>query len=279
MKKSKNMAFLRKILIVLVSLFFYSLAYNLLALPFGIVSGGTSGLAQVLYKIFRWSPSLVVMIANITCLLVSLFTIGKKETLTGAAVSILFPIMIWLTSFIKIDVSTIDPLIVVVIIAIVQGVVQGTLEKENVGQGGMLQLSKVIQKKFNYSFNKANFQLNLIIILAGFIAYGLNSFILAIILIYIQSLVADKVLLGISNKKAFYIITSEDDKVQNFIRNEMKRGASIISIKGGYNNQKDEIILTVIPTNEYFILKNGVLNIDSEAFILVTDSYEVKGGV
>ena len=37
-------------------------------------------------------------------------------------------------------------------------------------------------------------------------------------------------------------------------------------------------MLCTIPTKEYFVLKEGILQIDKEAFFIVTDTYEVRGG-
>ena len=36
--------------------------------------------------------------------------------------------------------------------------------------------------------------------------------------------------------------------------------------------------MCVIPTNEYFMLKEVVQTIDKDAFFLIIDSYEVVGG-
>ena len=39
------------------------------------------------------------------------------------------------------------------------------------------------------------------------------------------------------------------------------------------------MLMCVIPTNEYFELKEIVLNIDKNAFFLITDSYETEGAI
>ena len=36
--------------------------------------------------------------------------------------------------------------------------------------------------------------------------------------------------------------------------------------------------MCTIPTKEYFKLKEGIHQIDPEAFFLITDAYEVSGG-
>jgi uncharacterized membrane-anchored protein YitT (DUF2179 family) len=48
--------------------------------------------------------------------------------------------------------------------------------------------------------------------------------------------------------------------------------------KGGYNGRKENVLLCVVPARHYFKLKEGISLIDTDAFFVVTDAYEVKGG-
>ena len=41
--------------------------------------------------------------------------------------------------------------------------------------------------------------------------------------------------------------------------------------------KKQKVLFCVIPTKDYFKLKEGIHNIDSEALFVVTDAYEVLG--
>ena len=58
----------------------------------------------------------------------------------------------------------------------------------------------------------------------------------------------------------------------------MGHGATLIESKGGFSDERSKIILCTIPTKEYFILKEGINQIDKKAFFIVTDTYEVSGG-
>ena len=69
-------------------------------------------------------------------------------------------------------------------------------------------------------------------------------------------------MLGISDSKAFYIITSEDQKVKDFVMKDLKHGITEFQAKGGYEQTDQEVLLTVIPTKEYYKLKEGIHEID-----------------
>jgi uncharacterized membrane-anchored protein YitT (DUF2179 family) len=100
----------------------------------------------------------------------------------------------------------------------------------------------------------------------------------AIIMLYIYSIMADKILLGISNNKAFYIITDKEDEVKEYVLKTLSHGVTILKAKGGYEGHRENVLLCVVPARHYFKLKEGISLIDKDAFFVVTDAYEVKGG-
>ena len=87
----------------------------------------------------------------------------------------------------------------------------------------------------------------------------------------------DKVVLGISGNKAVYITTDIDDDVCDYLMNEMKLGITLIETRGGYTNKKDQLIMCVVPNNEYFKVREGVEYLDPNSTILVTDAYQALG--
>ena len=49
----------------------------------------------------------------------------------------------------------------------------------------------------------------------------------------------------------------------------------MLNVKGGYSNDKHLLLLAVIPSRNYFIVKEGLKAIDKDVFFLVCDAYEV----
>ena len=87
----------------------------------------------------------------------------------------------------------------------------------------------------------------------------------------------DKVLLGLSESKSFYIITEQEDAMKEFLMNELKRGVTILDGRGGYTGDKKHVIMCAIPTKEYFLAKQGILAIDKDAIVLINDVYQSEG--
>ena len=120
--------------------------------------------------------------------------------------------------------------------------------------------------------------INFIVVLLGGVYFGFNMMLYAFIIIYISGAVIDKVILGISKNKAFYITTSKEEKVKDYLINTLHHTVTIFDVKGGFLEKKRHILLAVVPTRDYFKLKEGIKEIDPKAFFVVTDAYEVKGG-
>jgi uncharacterized membrane-anchored protein YitT (DUF2179 family) len=74
------------------------------------------------------------------------------------------------------------------------------------------------------------------------------------------------------------VITSKEEEVKLFVLENLNHGVTILKAKGGYKGERKNILLCVVPARQYFKLKEGIALIDKNAFFVVTDAYEVKGG-
>ena len=60
--------------------------------------------------------------------------------------------------------------------------------------------------------------------------------------------------------------------------NELHTGVTLFNTEGAYKKQARKMLMVVVPTRDYNIVKEEVLKIDNEAFFVVSDCYEVDGG-
>ena len=88
----------------------------------------------------------------------------------------------------------------------------------------------------------------------------------------------DKVTLGISDSKMFMVQTKKTEEVKEFIMQVIQSGVTEYTIKGGYSSFKKDMLMCVVPTDKYSLLKSAIKEIDPDAFIVVSDIYEVLGG-
>lgn len=280
LKKIESKYKIRRYLQLVIGIFLIAVSFNLFLYPNDLVFGGVSGLSIIVKEITPIDPSGFIMICSLLLLIISFLVLGKEQTKGSVIGSILFPIFVNLTTnignYIQIDTSNL--LLCSIFSGVIYGFGAGLVFKAGFTTGGTDIINQIVSKYAHVSMGNAMLMSDGLIVLGGAYFFGLTKFMYAIIVVYIIGIMTDKVLLGISNSKAFYIITNEDKKIRNYVLNELHHGVTIFNVRGGYTLEKDEVILCVVPTREYYRLKEGIKEIDPNAFFVVTDAYEVMGG-
>lgn len=267
----------KRYVFLLIGTFIYALAYNLFFFKNNIVYGGASGISIITQKII--DPSAMIFILNVLFLIMSLIFLGKKQTFNSIVGSLLYPLFVNLTkdvgNYIKIDNSNL--LLIAIIGGVCVGTAAGIVFKSGFTTGGTDILNQIVAKYFKVSMGTSMLLTDGVITIIGGFFFGWTKVLYAIIVLYIINIMVDKVVLGISSSKAVYITTDEDDAVIDYLLNELNLGITLIETRGGYTNRKDQIIMCVVPTSDYFVVSEGIEHIDPKAVILVTDAYQTSG--
>lgn len=256
-----------------------SLAFNILLRPNGLVSG-LSGISIITEKEFGFNPSIFILLINIVLIIISLLTLGFNKTKNSAIGAILYPLMIAGTAPLVdyVNIGTVEPIVLTVCGAALSGLGIGLVFKAGYTTGGTDIINQILHKYVKISMGTSVLLVNSLISFLTLFILGFSNFIYSIIYIYIVSIITDKVLLGISNSKSIYIITDNETAVKKFILNNLSHGVTILDGRGGYTGNNQKVIMCIIPTREYFILKEGIKKCDENAFVIATDAYEVLGG-
>jgi len=116
----------------------------------------------------------------------------------------------------------------------------------------------------------------LVVILAGFqieVKYALYAF----ICLYVSSKMIDVVMEGLTTEKACYISSLKWDNIRQALMEELGRGVTLISAKGGYRGEERPMVLCVVSAQELGRLKTIVRREDPTAFVYISDAHEVLG--
>lgn len=279
-KKIKKGNWIYKYSVLIVTMFVSALNYNIFLRPLKIVAGGTSGLSIIIENLFAIEPSFFIFYFSIAVLVLGYFTIGIKKTSSALVATFIYPLFVNVTQGITsyVNVSGNDIIIAAIFAGVVSGWVSGLTVKVGLSQGGIILINQIIYEKFSISISKSNFLINLIIVLLGGYCFGLTSVLCAIILLYISSNVIDKVMLGISSNKSFYIITDKDKEVKEYILKDLKNGVTVFNVKSGKDDDNKSVLMVSVSNELYYKVTKKIKAIDDSAFFIVTDSYEVIGG-
>lgn len=264
----------------IIGCFLVALAFNLFMSPNNLVAGGVSGFSLILKHFFGLNPSTIISVANVFLIILSFLVLGKEKTKATILGSILFPIFVSLTEHLSTYISfkESEMILIAVFGGVLQGIGAGLIFRAGYSTGGTDILNMIVSKIFKISLGNSMFFTDGTIIVIGAFVFGFNHLMYSLIILYLISTLTDKVVLGISDSKAFYIITSKEKEVKDFVINELKHGVTEFNAKGGFNSENQTVLMSVVPTREYYKLKEGIHNIDKNAFFVAMDSYEVKGG-
>ena len=278
--KYKSKTFLIRVMYLLVGVFIVSIAYNVFIAPNKLVPKGVGGIAVILNSTLGWNNSTIIFILNGILLLASLIFLGKDKTKATLLGTLIYPIFIRATEDINVwlQIDSSQVLLSALFGGVIYGLGTGLIFKAGFTTGGTDIINQIVSKYAKVTIGKSMLVTDGLIVLASGLILGINNMMYSILILYITSLISDRVILGISDSKAFLIITDKEDEVKDFIMNTLKHGVTVYDAKGGYNTEKEKVLMTVLPTKEYYRLKEGIEKIDKDVFYIITDTYEVFGG-
>ena len=277
---------LKRYTFLVIGCFLCAFTFNVFYSPNNLVTGGVSGLAIVIENITGLPTSTFITIAYISLLILSYLILGKESTKYSVIGSILYPLFVNLTETMPelIHFNVDNMLLICLFGAVVGGIGSGLTFKYGFSTGGSDVVVQILSKYFKVSIGTASKILNFIIILgSGFFItngteiYAWETVMYAMIAVYISTMLTDKVLLGISDSKSFYIITEHETAIKSFLMNELGKGVTVLEGRGGYTGDRKKVLMCVIPTKQYFLAKEGILEIDKDAIVLINDVYESSG--
>jgi uncharacterized membrane-anchored protein YitT (DUF2179 family) len=106
---------------------------------------------------------------------------------------------------------------------------------------------------------------------------GWEFAIYSLIIIYIEGKIIDMIVSGASYHKTVMIVSDEYESIAAKIKNDLVRGATILSGTGAYSGKDRKMIYSVMSRRELEILKLHIKEVDPEAFVNVTEANEIIG--
>jgi len=266
----------KKIFLFVMGMLISALSFNLFYDPYDIVPVGSSGLALLIANYVSFDVSIIIWIVSLVLLLLGLIFFGFEYASKMLAVTILYPFFVTSTTLITryINLDDTSLFLIMVFGGGMLGLSSGLIRKSTFNPGGFSVLFDLIYKYFHISIGKASLIVNLIIIVTSGYVYGFVNAIYALVSLIVSSYIVDRVLIGISSNKVFYIITSKPLEVRDYIMDKLHYSVTLVNARGGYTNKRKKVLMCVVPTIEYINLKELVKRIDPNVFFLIVDVYD-----
>lgn len=253
------------------------LCFNIFFLPYNLISTTVFGLSEFFYNIIPINPAIPILAVNLIILFFGILILGYNNCKKYMLTSFLIPITIYISFYFtsKIDLSTIDKIVIVISGAYLTGYGYSLIHKSNYHVGGFSILDDIVNNYRTKKNKEISILVDVIVVLLTFLSYGFETSVYSIIIIFLINYMSTKSRIGVSNSKTFFIITTKEKEVKEYLISELHHDYTEFNVKGGYSNNKSKIIMTVIDTKDYYRLKEGVILLDKDAFVFIIDNYEV----
>ncbi len=267
------------ILLIIIGAGLSALAYPMFLIPLKIVPGGVSGLSIVIHHLTGFPVGLTGFVLNIPILIAGFILIGKVFALRTIIGMTLCNLLIdFFTYIVKVPAVTDDMLLGSIFGGILLGLGLGIIFLANASTGGSDVIGQIISKYSNFTAGIGIMITDFLVIsLSGIVfrsfelpLYGYTSLI-------ISSTLIDRVMQGSDYARGVFIITEKKELVKEFIFIYLERGITEFHGRTGFSQKETDIVFTAIGMKQLPILKRYVKKIDPEAFIVVTDVFEIIG--
>ena len=256
----------------------FGLGFNLFLEPNDLNAGGITGLSMVLVELMRFgSIGIVSAVINLPLFAIGGMKIGKKffvDSLIGMSLLALF---VDLFSFVP------KPDTEILLGALYGGVICGFGLGMVFSVGGSTGGSDIIVRllKLKYQYVPIGVITTIfdavVAVLTGLVFKNVNMALYSGVCIFVTGRVIDVVVYSFDYSKVALIISKKHDVIAKRIGDELHRGATFLEGQGVYSGQDTKVILTAVKKQQISELKQLVVEIDPDAFIIVQEAHQVLG--
>ncbi|MBA7618941.1 hypothetical protein ES703_26273 [subsurface metagenome] len=268
-----------KILYIIIGCIICALSYAVFLIPHQIVPGGVTGIAMLLHFLYHTPVGLAAIILNIPLFLIALKVLGLrfgfKSVIAIFVTNILIDFFIYT---LKITTPTNNTVLAALYGGLLLGAGLGLVFRGGASTGGTDIVGQILTRFTNLSVGMWIMIVDFVVItLAGVTTGSFELALLGYLALFLSSKVIDLVLEGMDYARAAFIISTKQDKIINGIYDKMRRGVTILDGYSPYTKEKRPVIMCVITKKETHIFKSLIKDIDDNAFVILTDVFEVLG--
>jgi uncharacterized membrane-anchored protein YitT (DUF2179 family) len=246
-----------------------------IALPYGLVSGGASGLSLLIYYITNaLTPGIWLLIVNIPMFAIGYFGVSKRFFLYscyGAACNSLFIDIINYTAPIH------DPWLAVLAGGTVLGAGTGIALRSLGSTGGLDMVSVFLNYKYSIPIGKVSFSFNLALLSTSMFILSVDRALYSLAMVFVAAMVTEYFLKLFNRRKMILIISKKSHEIAAQIMKNLKRGATYLSGRGAFTQEPRDVLLTVVNDIELRRVERIVYGIDPQAFVIVENTFSVIG--
>ena len=275
---NSKLKFLLNYLKIIAGCALFGVGFNLFLAPSGLNAGGITGLSMVLVELLGFgSVGIVSAIINLPLFAIGGMKIGKKFFIDSLIGMLLISISVDAFSFLP------KPETEILLGALYGGLICGFGLGMVFSTGGSTGGSDIIVRllKLKYQYVPIGIITTIfdavVAILTGLVFKNVNMALYSGVCIFVTGRVIDAVVYKFDYSKVVLIISKHHQEIAKKIGDDLHRGATYLDGQGVYSGQDTKVILTAVKKQQISELKELVVEIDPDAFIIVQEAHQVLG--
>lgn len=256
----------------------FGVGFSLFLEPNGLNTGGLTGLSMVIEEIIGFGTvGSITAIINLPLFIIGGLKVGKKFFFGSLFGMIALSVSIDL--FAALPTPVIEPVIGALYGGVICGLGLGLVFSAGFSTGGSDIIVRLLKQKFQYlPIGVINMVFDaMVAVLTAVVFRNLNQALYCGIAVFATGRVVDAVVYSFDYSKVALIITPKYEEVALRLGNELKRGATFLNGQGSYRHKDTKVVLTAVKTHQIAEMKEIVVEIDPDAFIIVQDAHQVLG--
>lgn len=276
MNRQKNF---REFVTITFGVFLVSVAVYFFMVPSKIVIGSISGLSMVLEQLTGIPLSIIAFVLNALLLIVGFIFIGKEFGGKTVYTSLLLPVFLRIFEMFVPNVQSVtgNPVYDLVTYILIVALGQALLFHVNASSGGLDVIAKLLHKYFHMEIGTAVMLAGFVTSMSSILVYDLSTLVVGILGTYANGVAVDYFIDGFNKRKRVCIIADEYEDIQNYIINDLNRGATLYVAQGAYDEKHRTELVTILEQQEYRKLLNYLNTNDKKVFVTVSTVNEVVG--
>ncbi|HQM79908.1 MAG TPA: YitT family protein [Candidatus Syntrophosphaera sp.] len=277
-----------------------AIGYAWFLMPYNMSPGGVAGVAQVMNYYFKIPYGLSMILLNVPLFIISFIFIGKAfgtKSIYGMVISSVFTDFVSIKNLARLGLvelsnhtfiyngrtiyaylSPNDLLLSAITGSVILGLGLGLIFRFRGSTGGTDIPVALIKQKAGLSIGTGYYLVESGIIL--FVSIMLKDpkiLIWGFINLFITTKITDLTSEGLPYVKGVYVISPEVESIKEEIFRQLDRGVTFLKARSGYENKDIEVLFCVLNRRQVGQLTDIVKDTDPDAFMIVTDVYDVMG--
>ncbi len=287
----KSAKFWKEIIILLLGILVGAAAVYYFLIPGNLILGSISGLAMVICSALEGigvsiKVSMMVLALNAILLVLAYVFLGPEVGFkTVIASLVLGPFMdlwAWICPYenlmqpgmTSVMGSTVFDLLAFILLL---GASQAILFRINASTGGLDIVALIMKKYLHCEIGTAVTVSGMAVCLSAFFVHPFHMVAIGIIGTWFNGIVVDYFTASLNKRKRVCIISPEYDRIRRYIVDDLYRGCSLYSQKGGFTGRENVEIQAILSQGEFASLMKFIRDNDIKAFITAGNCSEVYG--